>query len=149
MLRNLQEVSGKNVDATYTARVTMKRGMFVQKDTDGTAKLPTSATNLYFVSKGNFPIGTMCAEGELSDYDSRYETIASGDPIILEKPISGEVYGTDQYIATSLVNGCYVTVSTVADATQGKVIYSADPTSYVYRGTVVDNGHTLAKIEVV
>lgn len=150
MLRRLQTVSGKNIDVQMKADVAMKRGMVVQKSfATGEAIMPTSQAALYFVDRDVQPTGLMTYEGEISDYDTRLETIAVGDYVQLEKPLVGERYATDQYVATDLTVGGYMDVSTVADATLGKLINSADASKFMYCGTMNDNGHTLAIVEIV
>ena len=150
MLRRLQTVSGKNIDVQMKADVAMKRGMVVQKNfTNTEAVMPASQAGLYFVDRDVQPTGLMAYEGEISDYDTRLETIAVGDFVQLEKPVVGERYATDQYVADNLVVGGYMDVSTAADATLGKLIHSADASKFMYCGTMSDNGHTLAIVEIV
>lgn len=150
MLRRLQTIDGKNIDVQMKADVAMKRGMLVQKDyANGKAIMPTSQVNLFWVNKDVQPTGLMSYEGDISDYDTRLETIAVGDFVQLEKPLAGERYATDQFVSTSLVANCYVEVSTAADATLGKIIYKSSASPYKYVGAYTDNGTTLALIEVV
>jgi hypothetical protein len=91
----------------------------------------------------------MTYEGEISEYDVRIDKISAGDFVQLEKPMSGERYATDQFVATGLEDGGYVTVSIAADETLGKIIASETATEFVYNGTITENGHTLAIIEVL
>lgn len=150
MLRRLQTVSGKNIDVQMKADVAMTRGMVVQKNfANGEAIMPASQAGLYFVDRDVQPTGLMAYEGEISDYDTRLETIAIGDFVQLEKPVVGERYATDQFVADNLVVGGYMDVSTAADATLGKLIHSADASKFMYAGTMSDNGHTLAIVEIV
>lgn len=150
MLRRLQNFNGKNIDAQNTAGVAMVRGMLVQKNyVDKSAILPVAATDLYFVTKDVQPTGLMSYEGDVSEYDTRLDNIASGEAVQLEKPISGERYATDQFVAAGLVDGGFATVSIVVGATQGKVITSAIASAFIYNGTIAENGHTLAIIEVL
>lgn len=150
MLRRLQVVSNKNADAGFKASVASVRGRLVQKDyTNGVVIVPTSQVGLYLVDKGQFPTGLMSLEGELSDYDTRYETINAGEYVVLETPLSGEKYGTNEYVSTGLVVGDYLEVETDAGANQGKLIKAAAATGLKFAGTTVDNGKTLAIVEVV
>ena len=150
MLRRLQSVSGKNIDTQLKAAVTMVRGRLVQKDiVNGTVILPTSQEGLFLVDKDVQPTGLMAYEGEISDYDTRLETIAQNDFVQTEKPISGERFATTEFVATGFSVGDYAEVSTVVDATQGKMIKKATAGAFKYDGTVVENGHTLAIFEVV
>ena len=150
MLRRLQNFNGKNIDAQTTAGAAMVKGMLVQKNlVTGTAILPLSQEGLYFVDKDNQPMGLMAYEGEISEYDDRLVKIASGDPVQLEKPISGERYATDQFTATGLAVGNYLIAVVAPGATQGFLIKNATATPFKYGGTVVENGHTLAIVEVI
>lgn len=152
MIRRLQTILHKNVDATFTASVAMVRGMLVQKDlATKTVVLPTSNEGLYFVTKESVPTGIMTAEGELSDYDPRYEAISAGEKVKLEKPISGEKYAVDQFVDSevdALEEGDYLTVVT-SGANQGKIVKSETATNFAYGGTYNDNGKTLAIVQVL
>ena len=150
MLRRLQTVTNKNIDGQMKANVAMTRGMLVQKDyANGKAIMPASQVNLFWVDRDVQATGLMSYEGEISDYDTRLETIALGDFVQLEKPLSGERFATDQFVATSLTADCYVEVSIADDATLGKVIYKSSASPYKYVGVYTDNGVTMALIEVV
>ena len=150
MLRRLQSVSGKNIDTQMKANVAMVTGMLVQKDvTNMKAIMPATQINLFLVNKDVQPNGLMAYEGEVSDYDTRLTTIALGDYVQLEKPMIGERFATDQYVATSLVVDGYAEVSVAADATLGKLIYKSSASAFRYLGTVVEGTHTLAMFEVL
>ena len=151
MLRRLQSIHGKNIDAQKKAAVAMTRGMMVQKHaTDGTAILPASQIDLFIVDKDIQPTGLMAYEGEISDYDSRLNAIAANDYVLLEKPMIGERWATDMYVATNLVAGCYAEVSTAGDATQGKMIYKGSASEFRYIGTITEKtGTPLAVFEVL
>lgn len=150
MLRRLQSVSGKNIDTQYKAAVAMQRGMLAQKHaTDGTAILPASQIDLFLVDRDVQPTGLMSYEGDISDYDTRLETIAINDYVQLEKPMIGERFATDQYVATSLVAGCYAEVSVASDATKGKMIYKGSASEFRFLGLITEGTHTLASFEVL
>ena len=150
MLRRLQNIVGKNIDGQFAAEVVMKRGLLVQKD--GTTKkivLPTSQEGLFWLDADKQPTGLMAYEGEISDYDTRLDTIQVGEFGQLEKPVSGERYATTEYVEAGLVVDGYVAVETTVGADQGKIIHSATATPMVYRGLHNDNGNQLAIIEVL
>lgn len=150
MLRRLQSISGKNIDVQCKANVAMVTGMLVQKDVvNGKAIMPASQINLFLVDKDIQPNGLMTYEGEVSDYDTRLTTIALGDYVQLEKPMIGERFATDQYVATSLTVGCNAEVSVAADATLGKMIYKSSASEFIYLGTITEGTHTLASFEVI
>ena len=151
MLRRLQSINGKNIDATKTAAVAMVRGLMVQKHaTNGTAIKPTSQIDLFIVNKDIQPTGLLSYEGEISDYDSRMNAIAQGDYVLLEKPMIGERFATNQYIATDFAVGEYAEVHTTADADQGKLKRKGSATEFMYVGTITDKvGDTLAIFEVL
>lgn len=150
MLRHLQGISNKNVDAMIKSATPTTRGRMVQKDlATGTAVLPLSQEGLYFINKTAIPTGLMSLEGELSDYDTRFEAIAANDFVVLEKPLSGERYATSEFVSTGLTVGDYLIVSVTVDANQGKLIKNATATPFKYGGTKIENGHTLAIVEIV
>lgn len=151
MLRRLQVISNKPAEAMLKANTNMVRGMAVQKDlANGEVVLPTSQTGLYFVTKEDYATGVMAYEGELSSYDERLDNIKEGEFVVLEKPMSGERYATDQFVSNGLTVGDYLAVEdTVADNNLGKWIKSTDATSFIYGGEYKDNGHTLAIIQVL
>lgn len=137
MLRRLQVISHKNADAMFKAGSAMKRGRLVQKDhATKSAVLPSSTDELYFVTKDNYPIGLMSLEGELSDYDPRFEAISANEPVILEKPLSGERYGTTEYVSTGLVAGDYLIVEVAAGDDQGKLKKNDTATKFKFAPTV-------------
>lgn len=149
MLRRLQVHVHKAADASFKSATPMVRGRLVQKDfATGTAIVPASQDELFFVNKDDYPIGLMTYEGELSSYDPRLDNIQAGEPVVLEKPMHGEIYGTTEYIPDGLVEGDYLEVET-AGQDAGKLKKSTGVTGFRYRGTKNDNGHTLARVEVV
>jgi hypothetical protein len=149
MLRELQTQVGKNIDAMYKADVVMKVGMAVVKNfVDKTADLPAAATKdgFFFVSKERVPTGLNCAQFDMSDYDANFIDIAVGEPVKLIPLMIGERYATDQYVATGLSVGNALMVG--ADGKFAKATATSVPTRFIYGGTYVDAGHTLAIVEV-
>ena len=145
MLRELQTISGKNATAMFTADVAMVQGMVVVKN--GTeAVLPTAgASNLFFVTKERIPTGLLTVQGELSDYNTAFETISANESVILTKYFVGESIATDQITGTP-ASGVYLIAGV-----DGKLKeQTAGTTSTIIcRGTYDDAGHTLYKIEFV
>lgn len=149
MLRSLQTHPHKVADATFQTATPVVRGQLVQKDfTTKTAVTPTSQEGLYFVNKDNYPTGLMSLEGELSDYDERFENIKAGELVVLEVPLPGEVFGTTEFVASGLTVGDYLEVETTG-ANARKLKKASAATKFRYGGTTTDNGHTLAVIEVI
>jgi hypothetical protein len=151
MLRRLQNITGKNIDAQLPAGAAMVKGMIVQKDlANGKAILPTTQVGLYFVDVDVQPTGLMSYEGDISDYDDRLNKIAKDSFVQLEKGISGERFATDQFIATGLTVGDYMGAHTTVDENQGKLEKLASGTSnLIYGGYVIDNGHRLAIVQII
>ena len=148
MLRELQVILNKNIDAMYVAGENMVTGMGVIKDfADSNVDLPAAekATNIFFVNYDPIIIGN-AAIYEMSDYDDFYNKIASGERIKLVQPLAGERYATDQYTSTGLENGNAMSVGTDG---KWKKATAQLASHFVYSGTMPDNGHTLAIIEVV
>jgi hypothetical protein len=149
MLRSLQTHPHKVADATFTAATPVVRGQLVQKDfATKTAVTPTSQEGLYFANRDNYPTGLMSVEGELSDYDERFENIKAGESLVLEVPLSGEVFGTDQFVESGLTVGDYLEVETTGSNAR-KLKKASAATKFRYGGTTNDNGYTLAVIEVI
>jgi hypothetical protein len=149
MLRELQTVIGKNVAANYKAATAMVTGMGVVKDTANGkfafASTPT-ATNVFFLNKERVPTGINTAKTDMSDYDTNFTALVENEFGKLVTPVVGEVYGTDQYVSAGLSVDNALMVGT--DGKWKKA--TAQMTSrFQYKGTVVDNGRTLAKIEVL
>lgn len=145
MLRELQTIIGKNAAATYTADVAMAQGMVVVKS--GTeAVLPTAgATDLFFVTKERIPTGLQTVKGEISDYDTVFETISANEAVILTKYFAGERIATNQITGTP-ADGTYLIAGT-----DGKLKGQTTGTTsnLICRGTYDDAGHTLYIVEVV
>lgn len=149
MLRHLQTHPHKAADASFQTATPTVRGRLVQKDfSTKTVVTPTSQDGLYWVAKDNYPIGLMSVEGELSDYDARLENIDAGEFVVLETPMSGERYGTTEYIETGLVENDFLEAETTG-VNAGKLKKSASNTKFRFAGTKDDNGNTLAIIEVL
>ncbi|KAF6626953.1 hypothetical protein H6F38_23130 [Paenibacillus sp. EKM208P] len=148
MLRHLITHPFKAADATFKSATPTIRGRLVQKDyVTKTAIVPTSQEGLFWITKDSYPTGLLSLEGELSDYDPRLESIVANEPVVLETPVSGEVYATSEFV-TGLVDGDFVEVETTG-IDSGKLKKSSAKTKYQYVGEVKENGHTLAKIAVL
>lgn len=146
MLRELQTIVNKNVDAMYKADVAMVTGMAVVKNfADKTADMPKAATveGFYFVNKERIPIGINCAKTDMSDYATDFTVIAANDPVKLITPMIGERYAVDQFVATGLAVGNSLMVGI-----DGKFAKSTVASRIIYGGTFDDAGHTLAIVEI-
>jgi len=146
MLRELKVNEEKIADATYTAGAALVRGMAVQKSS-GQAVLVSAATgiNLFFVDNQEIPTGIDSLRGELSDYYTSFENIASGGALLLKSYTVGEEIATDQITGTpadgiALVAG---TDGKLVAGTTGQVSYC------ISRGAYNDAGHALYAVEFV
>lgn len=112
MYRVLQGNPNKVSDATFVAGEDMKRGMLGLKGTDGEVNFPSVATDkdVFLISK-EFIVSGENGDRDLPDYDDVFENIKEGENIVLEKPISGERYFTDQTTGT-IEAGDYLLVGT-------------------------------------
>ncbi len=112
MYRVLMGNDGKVADASLKAGAAMKRGMLVTKGTDGKTAFVASVTDkdVFLVGKEFIATG-INGDRDLPDYSDAFENIAANEGVVLEKPVSGEEYFTNQYTGTVTKNG-YVTVST-------------------------------------
>lgn len=147
MLREFQSKDGKNVPADYKAKVAMKTGMGVVKDrATKEVKFPTAETadEIYFVQKPRIPTGVNCARADMSDYDPNFIDVAVGEFVKLETYTNPESFGTD-------AKGAATKGKVVVLGTDGLLKDAAATTAskYLYVDDVIDNGHTLMKIEVL
>lgn len=136
-------------DATYKAHAAMKTGYAVVKDADKVTAFPSAATGdeLWFVNKARVPSGVNAARSEFSDFDANFNDVAQNEMIVLTKYKPGQIFGTDGTDALAAGDVGKVLVSGV----DGKLELAANTTTspYKYLGAYTDNGHTLAKIEVL
>jgi len=157
MLRVLQIVNGKNVDAQYKAKVALVRGMFVNKKYDTKEViLPVTASiaEIYLVDRGLIAETAATAGGAIqTDYDTALETIAIGEFVNLIAMFAGERYATSAYSGedADLVAGKYLMVSIAEDATQGKLVASTANAKSNFRslGYYQDNANKLLSFEFV
>ena len=128
MYRILQGNVGAVADATYKAGMALKRGMLVVKSTDGTVA-PTTTTagvdkDVFFVNKEFITTGEY-GDVDLPDYDDKFEKVASGELVTLDKPLVAGEYFTDQVTGT-FTKGKYALVGSdgklFATNTAGKFI---------------------------
>jgi hypothetical protein len=139
MLRELQTVMNKNVDAQYKADEAMVTGMGVVKDyTNKTADFPAAETaeGIFFVNKERIPVGEDTGKGDLSDYHTGFVNVSADEFVKLITPVVGEVYGTDQFVAAGLTVGNAMTVGTNGKWIKGT---AGKASRFIYTGTVSDN----------
>ena len=110
MFRVLEDINAKNADAMHTAGEAMKVGMGVVKVAGKKVEFPAAATasDVFFVTKEVCPTGIDMLKGNISDYD--FEDVANGTPVVLVKPVIGEIYWTDQ--TDTVAVGDYLVVGT-------------------------------------
>lgn len=125
-----------------------RTGMGLVKD-GNEAKLPSAETGvgIFVMDKQNYATGALAALNNVSDYDDAFNVVKQGEQCLLDTFEAFEKFGTDAFDATSLVAaavGKYVTVGTDG---KWKVGTKDVASLYIFRGTVTDNGHTLALIE--
>lgn len=148
MFRFMQNYTNKPVNAMKTAEVAMVQGMGVVVE-DDTVKLPTEATakDIFIVTKERIPTGLDSIQGDIPDYDERFENIEKGDFVVLIKPTTPERFFTDQFTG-SLSKGDYVVVG--VDGKFVKANSDAESNLKVVNPAYVDCGkHTGVLIEVV
>lgn len=146
MLRDLQNVIGRNVDAMYVAGVKHKYGQLVEKTSNFKTKHPTAGAvkNIHFVTKPRVIYGDY--KTERPDTDPLFENIEIGEKVVLRTPIAGEVFGLDNITGTVVEND-YVKVT--ADGNLEKDASLSDSTFGICRGKVNLAGVELHIIEVL
>lgn len=149
MLRELDTKMNKPAPTTYKAGADMKTGMGVQmKYSDNTVNFPQSesAENIYLLTKEKIPTGLNAARGELSDYETEFNTYTEGDLVKLLIPDIGERYAVDQITSDGLQAGDALVVG--ADGIWKKAA-SGTKSRYIYGGIHNSDGHDLGIIIVV
>ena len=134
----------KFVDATHKAATELKTGMGVVIENDKLS-VPSSATaaDVFVVDKARIPTGLNAAKTDSSDYEDDFVTVKEGELALAVKYHAGESFLTDQF--DTMTVGDRAVVGTDGKWEKGT---STVTSIYVFKGTVTDNGHTLAKIEV-
>ena len=146
MFRYLQNLSYKNIDATFKAGVAMKRGSFVTKDeatkTVSLAVAGDSLEDIFIVDRGL--VDDDLAFYTLSDYEDRLENIKKDEFVNLNKIFAGERIAVSEYtgLDTDLASGKYLKVA------NGQLTNSATPTKIKSLGFVDDCGHKLLAFEI-
>lgn len=152
MLRDLMVNEGLIADATFKADVGMTTGMAVVKNhTNGTADFAAAETadNLYFVQKARIPTGIETALTEFSDWDTAFTGVKEGEPIVLYKYPAGSLFGTDAYAAALTDSDKGKVLSVGTDGKLIKATASTVKSVYKFLGLYTENGHALAKVEVL
>ena len=150
MIREIMLHEGKIAPADCKATAAVATGMGVVIDRAAkTFSLPSAATaaNIYVVHKERIPVGVYAGVDNLSDYFEQFNTVASGEFAPLMPYGYGDIFATDQY-ASALADADKGKV--LAVGTDGKWAVAASGTSkYKFDDWYMDNGHKLAKIEVL
>lgn len=139
MYRHLQPVLGKNIDAQFTAKVDLKRGMFVKADyANKTLEPATALADADGIVTRDVVVDRDVAEGlPVSPYADTQDIIKAGEYCGLEVVRNGERFSTDQYATITDVQagaGQYLTV------TNGKLDTSATATKIISLGYIMDAG---------
>lgn len=148
MIRELGVHSTKYTPANMTAAVAMVTGMGAQISVaDGNVILPAAetASDIYFVEKERNVEGIYASVTNLDDYFEQFVNVAAGEFVKLEKPVAGELYGVDQFVA-ALADGDKG--KRLAVGTDGKWKVATVVSPYVFEGFVMDGTHKLAQIRV-
>ena len=148
MYRRLQEVTGKNYNALYSAKTDLTYGAFVEQDhKDKKVKLATAGSkNVFLVSKERVIDGKESVDMQRSDYDPLFENIKADEMVVLETLIRGEVYAVDQIVHAGLQANDKLKVN--AQGKLEKDATGADAIA-VYVGGYDDAGHQLHMIQIL
>jgi len=152
MLRIMRDHDQKSADATYKANAACTTGVAVVKDyANKLAKFPAEATadNIFFVQKERYATGVKAGYTDLSDYDTVFTSVASGEFVVLYSFDYDEVFATDAFTGSTLVDADIG--KTVVANTSGLLTpaTSTATSKYLFEGWFTDNGHKLAKIRVL
>lgn len=151
MIRDFQIQEQKAVVSTFKASANMQTGAAVVKNyTNGTAGFPAANTakNIFFADKERIPAGTKAAASDLSDYDTGYTAISTGEYVKLRQYGPGERFAIDAFNASAAPNAGDV----IEFSTSGQAIAAAANNASAYlciNNNYSDAGHRLLVIEVL
>lgn len=148
MLRDNIVNDGKFAIATHKAEAAVYTGMGVVVNVaTKTFAVPSkeTATDIYLIDKERIPTGINASKTDYSDYFEEFVTVKENELAKLVKYVRGESFLTDQ-IASDIKED--VVGKRVAVGVDGKWKVASVESAYELAGIVVDNGHTLAKIQV-
>ena len=149
MVRELISQEGKIAPADCKAAAAVATGMGVVIDRVAkTFAVPTAATaaNIYVAHKERIPTGIYAGELNLSDYFEQFNEIKKDELAPLWKYDAADVFAVDQY-ASALADADIG--KTLHVGTDGKWAVATAASIYKFDGWYMDNGHKLAKIEVL
>lgn len=150
MLRILQSIEGKNLDAEKVAKVKMKRGSFVTvSEKAGNFDLAADLSKVDGIVTRDFIVTQESAMGmSVSDYDLSQDTIEVGEFGGVMTLLANEMYATTEY-DDSLVDA-EVDADKYLTVANGKLTKSADATTIKSLGWVNDAGlHKLLAFRVL
>lgn len=149
MLRVLQSIEGKNVDAEKKAKVQIKRGTFIKvNEATGQFEPAANLTEVNGIVNKDFTITQESAIGlAVSDYDVAQDTIQAGEFGLVVTLLPNEMYATTEYGDLTDVQaaaGNYLTVE------NGKLVASEEATALLSLGWIMDVGlHKLLGFKVL
>lgn len=145
MLRELQVTMNKPANTMLKCgEEKVMTGMAVVKNiTAGEFEFKATADDLFFVDQERIPKGINAARTDMSDYSDDFVIVAEGEYAKLIAYYVGERFATDQFVKAGLAVGDRL----AANAT-GKLVKATSASKYIYQGTMDDNGHELAIVEV-
>lgn len=128
MLRHLQTIVGKNIDATKRAKTDMKRGSFVKvDDAKGELVLATTTADFEGVVVRDVVVDIDVANGEpVSDLSITQDLIKSGELAGLEVPQVGERYATTEFGDTTALPRAEAVEGKTLDIVNGKLVKAVD-----------------------
>ena len=151
MVREIMAHEGKiaPADCKAAAAVTTGMGVIIDRGTKVFA-VPAAETadDIYVVHKDRTPVGIYAAAQNLSDYFEQFNTVAQNEYAPLWKYEAGDVFAVDAY-DSSLTDSDLGSRVSVGDDGYWTVAGSGVKSVYLLVDWYMDNGHKLAKIEVL
>ena len=150
MLRILQSIEGKNLDAEKVAKVDMLRGSFVKvSEKEGNVDLAATLADVNGIATRDFIVTQESAMGmSVSDYDESQDKIKKGEYLGVMTLLKNEVYATSVYDET--LQNADVEADKYLTVVNGKLAKSLEATSIQSLGWVEDAGlHKLLAFKVL
>ena len=124
MLRHLQTMVGKNIDAQKTAKTDMKRGTFVSIDEEkGQLVIATATKDVVGIAVRDVVVDEDVARGtQISELSDSQDLIKAGEFAGVEVPQKGERYATTEFGDTDALPEEDAKVGKKLEVSNGKLV---------------------------
>lgn len=128
MLRHLQTIVGKNIDAQKTAKTNMKRGTFVSIDEEkGQLVVATATADVVGVVVRDVIVDEDVARGtQIAELSDSQDLIKAGEFAGIEVPQKGERYATTEFGDATALPEVNAKAGQTLDVANGKLVKAVE-----------------------